>query len=64
MKNQNCKVGTITDMTRDPQASTRMISHYQSLMSRAADTRYAGTQLGEFFERKAKSILKTLEKLA
>ncbi len=46
------------------QATTRMISYYQSLMNRAADSRYAGTQLGDFFERKAQAIRKRLEQLA
>ena len=63
MKSQNCKVGSTTHMTSGSQASTRMISYYQSLMNRATDTRYAGTQLGDFFERKAWAIRKTLENL-
>jgi len=63
MKNQNCKIGSTTHITSGSQASTRMVSYYQTFMNMASDTRYAGTQLGEFFERKAKGIEKVLEKL-
>ena len=63
MSNQYCKVGATTHITSGDKASTRMISYYQTFMNRAADTRYAGTQLGEFFERKARALHKALEDL-
>ncbi|GGD56514.1 hypothetical protein [Muriicola marianensis] len=64
MKSQYCKVGSSTHLGSGSQATTRMISYYQSLISRASDSRYAGTQLGEFFERKAKAIRRQIEQLA
>jgi hypothetical protein len=64
MNNQHCRVGSTTHITNGDHASRRMISYYQAFTSMASDTRYAGTQLGDFFERKARSIRKALEELA
>ncbi|NER10677.1 hypothetical protein SAMN06265375_102345 [Muriicola jejuensis] len=64
MKNQHCKVGSSTPITSGSQASTRMISYYQRFMNMASDSRYAGTQLGDFFERKAHAFKKRLDQLA
>ncbi len=64
MNKQYCRIGSTTHITSGEQASTRMIGYYQAFLNRAADTRYAGTQLGEFFERKARALQKALEDLA
>ncbi|MBT8281949.1 MAG: hypothetical protein KJO16_10250 [Muriicola sp.] len=64
MENQYCKVGSTTHITSGSQASTRLASYYQTFANMAEDTRYSGTQLGEFFERKARILKKAMEELA
>jgi len=63
MENQNCKVGATTHITSGSHAPDRVESFYNSFATLASDTQYAGTQLGEFFDRKARSLKKILEEL-
>jgi len=63
MENQNCKVGATTHITSGSQASNKVESYYNSFASLASDTQYAGTQMGEFFARKARMLKKILEEL-
>ncbi len=63
MENQNCKVGATTHITSGSHAPDRVESYYNLFVSLASDTQYAGTQLGEFFDRKARSLKKLLDEL-
>ncbi|WP_297762068.1 hypothetical protein [uncultured Muriicola sp.] len=63
MENQNCKVGATTHITSGSHASDRVESFYNSFATMASDTQYVGTQMGEFFDRKARSLKKILEEL-
>ncbi len=63
MENQNCRVGTVTPITSGNQAVAILEYRYQNFLEKAADVTYIGTELGEFFERKAQSFKKALESL-
>lgn len=63
MKNQYCKVGTVTPIPSGSNAITLLEYQYQSFMEKATNMQYSNTKLGEFFELKAIKIKKTLEGL-
>lgn len=63
MEGQYCRVGSTTHITSGSYAGSRLESYYKVFISMASDTKYAGTQLGEFFEQKALKIKKTLDNL-
>ena len=63
MENQYCRVGTITPITSGSQAVAVLEYRYQNFLEKAADVTYIGTELGEFFARKAQNIKKVLESL-
>jgi hypothetical protein len=63
MEGQYCRVGSTTPITSGSHAGSRLESYYKAFISMASDTKYAGTQLGEFFEQKALKIKKTLDNL-
>lgn len=64
MKNQYCKVGAVTPITSGSQAVPILEFMYQNFIEKATDATYMGTNLGEFFKRKAQGIKKVLENLA
>jgi hypothetical protein len=61
MDNQYCKVGASTPITSGSNAGSTIERYYQRFASMASDTQYAGTRMGEFFERKARTLKRTLE---
>jgi len=63
MKKQHCKVGATTHITSGSHATDRVESFYKSFAKMASDTQYTGTQLGEFFDHKARGLKKILEEL-
>ncbi|WP_411031369.1 hypothetical protein [Spongiimicrobium sp. 3-5] len=63
MEKQYCRVGTVTPITSGSHAITLLEYQYQSFMDKASNLKYTDTQLGEFFEQKAKKIQKILEGL-
>ncbi|NNJ89767.1 MAG: hypothetical protein HKP53_10215 [Eudoraea sp.] len=63
MENQNCKVGATTHIASGSHATARVERYYETFVSMASDTQYAGTQMGEFFDHKARSLKKLLEEL-
>lgn len=63
MENQNCKVGASTHIASGSHATDRVESYYNLFASLASDTQYAGTKMGEFFDRKARALKKVLEEL-
>ena len=63
MENQYCKVGSTKTMGGGSVAASLLESYYETFSAMATDTKYAGTQMGEFFEKKAVKFKKTLEEL-
>lgn len=63
MENQNCRVGSVTPITSGNQAVAVLEYRYKNFLEKAADVAYIGTELGEFFERKARNLKKVLESL-
>jgi len=63
MENQYCKVGTVTPILNANNAVVILQHRYEVFLNKAMDANYIGTQLGDFFERKAQNIKKTLEEL-
>lgn len=63
MENQYCKVGSTKTMDSGSVGTTLLESYYKTFSTMASDTRYAGTQMGEFFENKAIKFKKSLEEL-
>ncbi len=61
MENQYCKVGSTKTMESGSIGTSVLESYYETFSTMAADTKYTGTQLGEFFEKKAIKFKKTLE---
>ncbi|MGB5647740.1 hypothetical protein [Muriicola sp.] len=61
MENQYCKVGATSHIASGSRATDRVESYYKTFASMATDAQYTGTQLGEFFDRKARSLKKILE---
>lgn len=50
-------------MGSDSIGASLLESYYETFSTMATDTKYAGTQMGEFFEKKAVKFKKTLEEL-
>jgi len=63
MEKQYCKVGAVTPITSGSEAVAILEYQYQNFLAKATDANYVGTTLGDFFERKARSIKKALENL-
>ncbi len=63
MKNQNCKVGATTHISSGSNGPVRVEIFYKSFAAMASDTQYAGTQMGDFFDRKARGLKKIMEEL-
>ena len=63
MEKQYCRVGAVTSITDENHSVATLQYRYEKFLSKAMDANYMGTTLGEFFERKAKNIKKTLEVL-
>lgn len=63
MENQYCKVGSTKTLNNVSEGTSLLEKYYETFSSMAADTRYTGTQMGEFFENKAVKFKKTLEEL-
>ncbi|NNK76952.1 MAG: hypothetical protein HKP42_12930 [Maribacter sp.] len=63
MEKQYCKVGSVTPMTTGSKAIALLEYQYQCFMEKASNIKYRNTNLGEYFEKKAQKIQKTLEDL-
>jgi len=61
MKNQYCKVGTVTPLVNGNQAIHILEYQYENFLKKASSINDA--RLVEFFEHKAQKIKKTLENL-
>lgn len=63
MEKQYCRVGAVTPILSGSHSVAILQYRYENFLSKAMDANYMGTQLGEFFERKAENIKKILENL-
>ncbi|WP_026812049.1 hypothetical protein [Arenibacter certesii] len=64
MKNQNCKVGSVTQMANGVDTRPLLEEQYHNFMEKAANIKYTDSRLAEFFERKATKIDKILKDLS
>lgn len=62
MEKQYCKVGTVKPIAANADIITFLEYQYQNFIDKASNMQ-SNTQLGEFFEGKAKKIQKMLESL-
>ncbi|WP_299796448.1 hypothetical protein [uncultured Maribacter sp.] len=62
MNKQYCKVGSVTPMEANNDIISLLEYQYQTFLEKASNIQ-SNTQLGEFFESKAKKIKRTLEDL-
>ncbi|MEA1787023.1 hypothetical protein U1E44_13060 [Arenibacter sp. GZD96] len=63
MENQYCRVGAVTSIEKNGNA-IRILEHlYQNFFEKAGSTQYKNTQLGDFFEAKARKIKTMLDAL-
>ncbi|MCM4153190.1 hypothetical protein DHD05_16490 [Arenibacter sp. N53] len=61
MKNQYCKVGSITHMGSN---ELNLLEHqYQNFMDKASSIKHSDLKLAEFFELKAMKIQKIIQNL-
>jgi len=63
MENQYCKVGSTKTLGSESVGTSLLERYYETFSTMATDTKYAGTQMGEFFENKAVKFKKSLEEL-
>lgn len=64
MEKQYCKVGSVTPIAATANPTNVLEYQYKNFLDLANSIKYANTQLGDFFEQKAKKIKKCLEKMA
>ncbi|WP_026809442.1 hypothetical protein [Arenibacter latericius] len=64
MKNQNCKVGSVTQMATNINTRPLLEEQYLSFMEKADRIKYSDSNLADFFERKAIKINKILKDLS
>lgn len=62
MEKQYCKVGSVKPIAAEADVITLLEYQYQNFLDKASNMP-TNTQLGEFFEQKAKKIKRTLEGL-
>ncbi|MCK0146903.1 hypothetical protein MWU78_14700 [Arenibacter sp. F26102] len=63
MKNQYCKVGSITPMGNGTDEINLLEHQYQSFMDKASRIKHSDLKLAEFFELKAMKIQKIIQNL-
>ncbi|MDX1326133.1 MAG: hypothetical protein R3299_00415 [Arenibacter sp.] len=64
MKNQNCRVGSVTQLNMGANAIPLLEQQYRNFMEKASQLKYTNTQLAEFLECKAERINALLKKLS
>ena len=62
MEKQYCKVGTVKPIAANADIITLLEYQYQNFIDKASNMQ-SNNQLGDFFEKKAQKIKKTLENL-
>ncbi|WP_047416019.1 hypothetical protein [Cellulophaga sp. Hel_I_12] len=63
MEKQYCKVGTVKALNTEEQSIAFLEYLYQNFIDKASNIKYANTQLGDFFESKAKKLEKLLKEM-
>ncbi|MCM4168692.1 hypothetical protein KCTC52924_02384 [Arenibacter antarcticus] len=63
MENQNCRIGSVTQMDTGTQAINLLEQQYKNFMEKASTIKYTDSKLAEFFESKATKINKILKDL-
>ncbi|APQ18191.1 hypothetical protein [Maribacter hydrothermalis] len=62
MNKQYCRVGSVTPIAANADIITMLEYQYENFLDKASNLQ-SNNQLGEFFEKKAQKIKKTLEGL-